>query len=58
MAGTLHGKVALITGASSGIGEATAVALAAEEARVAVAARRGEQLERCTKGLIYGKLAA
>jgi NADP-dependent 3-hydroxy acid dehydrogenase YdfG len=38
------GKVALITGASSGIGEITAKALAAVGFRVAVAARRAERL--------------
>lgn len=40
----LTGKVALVTGASSGIGEAAARALAAAGARVVVAARRAEKL--------------
>jgi NADP-dependent 3-hydroxy acid dehydrogenase YdfG len=42
--GKLSGKVALVTGASSGIGEASALALAAEGARMAIAARRMRRL--------------
>ncbi len=39
-------KVVLITGASSGIGEATAQLLSQQDARVVLGARRTERLER------------
>jgi NADP-dependent 3-hydroxy acid dehydrogenase YdfG len=42
---TLEGTVALVTGASSGIGDATARALAGAGASVAVAARRRDRLD-------------
>jgi clavulanate-9-aldehyde reducatase len=45
MAGPLEGRVAAVTGASSGIGEATVRALSAAGAAVALAARRANRLE-------------
>jgi clavulanate-9-aldehyde reducatase len=45
MAGQLEGRVAAVTGASSGIGEATVRALSAAGASVALGARRTDRLE-------------
>lgn len=41
----IQGKVVVITGASSGIGEATAKLLASQGAHVVMGARRVERLE-------------
>ena len=48
----LSDKVVIITGASSGIGEAAAIALARRNARVVLAARRHDRLEALAKRLV------
>jgi 3-hydroxy acid dehydrogenase / malonic semialdehyde reductase len=50
--GALEGKKAIVTGASSGIGAATARALAAEGAKVAAGSRRLDKLEALGDGVI------
>jgi len=51
MPGPLDGRVAAVTGASSGIGEATARALSDAGAAVALAARRTDRLEALAESL-------
>src|SRR5918998_5268732 len=51
MAGPLDGRVAVVTGASSGIGAATARALSAAGASVAICARRTDRLEALAESL-------
>jgi NADP-dependent 3-hydroxy acid dehydrogenase YdfG len=49
MSDRLKGTVTLVTGASSGIGEATARSLAAQGSKVALVARRVERIEKLAK---------
>ena len=49
---SLENKVAIITGASSGIGEATAITLAKAGVKVAIGARRVDRLEVLSKKII------
>ncbi|XP_063613028.1 3-oxoacyl-[acyl-carrier-protein] reductase FabG-like [Penaeus indicus] len=63
MVSSLKGKVALITGATSGIGKACAIALAAEGCSVSITGRNTEALKEVTKschdaGLPDGKVFA
>jgi NAD(P)-dependent dehydrogenase (short-subunit alcohol dehydrogenase family) len=51
MSGRLEGKIGLITGASSGLGKATALAFAREGAAVVVAARREAETEATARAI-------
>lgn len=48
----LNGKVAIVTGASSGIGRATAQLFAAQGAKVVVSARRQDELDRLVSDIV------
>ena len=49
MSNTIEGKVVVITGASSGLGEATARRLSAQGARVVPGARRRDRIQALAK---------
>ena len=49
MINNIEGKVVVITGASSGLGEASAILLSEQGAKVVLAARRTERLEKITE---------
>ena len=51
MSNNIEAKVAVITGASSGLGEATARLLCAQGASVAMGARRADRLQSLAKEL-------
>ena len=53
----LSGRTAVVTGAASGMGEATARLLAAGGARVALLARRTERLDQLERGQTAAKAA-
>ncbi len=55
MSNNIEGKVIIITGASSGMGEAAARHLAAEGARVVLAARRTERIDTLAKEITNAK---
>jgi len=54
MSGQMAGKVALVTGGSSGIGEATALAFAREGAQVVIASRTQESGEKVVQAIKAG----
>ena len=51
MAGQLQGRIAIVTGASNGIGRAIAETFAAEGAKTVLVARRAELLDEVAAGI-------